>query len=67
MDAEISDAQEALIWSLMQSRRVSASCAAEIIRLLVDQPDPEIGYPSQTEFAKVVKQRIERDDHEAGT
>lgn len=63
MDAEITDAQEGYIWNLLQRRRVSFACASKIIQMLEDQPEPETGYPSQTEFAKVVKQRIERDDH----
>lgn len=62
MDAEITDAQVGYIWSLLHDRRVSAACASRIIRDLEDQPSAEIGYPSQTEHAKAVMQRIERDD-----
>lgn len=62
MDAEITDAQVSYIWSLLHDRRVSAACASRIIQMLEDQPDPENGYPSQTEHARTVKERITRDD-----
>lgn len=62
MDAEITDAQVGYIWNLLHSKVVSPACASRIIRELEDQPEREIGYPSQTEHAKTVKERITRDD-----
>lgn len=54
--------QLSYIHSLMESRRVSGVCAAKVIALLLDEPDPNEGASGHNkDLLNTVRKRIERE------